>query len=361
MVVFEYAHAKLLSFRKGMDNHMTFHVSTPSIEVYFWIGIAMMLLGKTLSAVGLLMQKYSHKGEPTTWTCCGRSAALYFTSPMWLCGLVVYILAHILCWVSLALGPQTVLASLTCWSTVVTFVLAPSFLGETVTVFRLISVCVMILGCTWVIFSGPRMYQVSTVELMLLQMQDMLFLMLSGLALLYLLCCAGMAALSNKSPRLSALQYTTIAAVVGWYSVLSAKITSGLTFTSWHHNGNQFDRWESWVMLAIMILLAVANLHFLNMALSIGDAVYVTPLHQAIAIFGQTVLGGIFFQEFQHLDTYGHINFWLGLTCVLVGIICLTRKGPETDFFQYPILGPKSGSTADCSSQDSKLPLSRRP
>lgn len=346
MVVFEHAHAKVLSSHKVIDNHSAIHISTSPLELYFWVGIAMMLLGKTLSAIGLLMQKYSHKGEPTTWTCCSRSVALYCTSPSWLCGLVVYILAHILCWVSLALGPQTVLASLTCWSTVVTFMIAPSFLGETVTVFRLISVCIMILGCTWVILSGPRTYQVSTVELILLQMQNMLFLMLSGLALMYLLGCAGMAALSNKSPRLSALQYTTIASVVGWYSVLSAKITSGLVFTSWHHNENQFDRWESWAMLVIMIVLAVANLHFLNMALSIGDAVYVTPLHQAIAILGQTVLGGLFFQEFQHLDTYGHINFWLGLSCVLLGIICLTRKGPATDFFQYPILGSKSTASS---------------
>merc|ERR550537_808302 len=94
-----------------------------------------------------------------------------------------------------------------------------------------------------------------------------------------------------------------------------------------------------------MVVLAVTNLHFLNMALSVGDAVYVVPMYEAMAIFGQTLLGGIFFQEFQELDTYAHINFWFCLSIILLGVVLLARKGPETDLMQYPVLSPKSGRT----------------
>lgn len=307
-------------------------------EVYFWVGIGIMLLGNTLSALGLLVQKHAHKGHEEK-----EGPALYFTSPTWLCGFLVFILGHILIWVSLALGPQAVLACLTCWSTVVTVVLAPIFLNETVTVFRLLSVCIMIFGCAWVVFSWPRLYEPFTVDLLLSQMHNFLFQVLSAVALVYLLGCACMAAFSNSSPRLSALQYTSVAAILGWYSVLTAKITSGLVFSSWHHTQNQFDRWESWAMVFVMVTLAVSNLHFLNMALSIGDAVYVVPVNEALSILGQTLLGGIFFREFEHLSTYGHINFWVGISCIIVGIVCLARKGPETEVWQYPILSPKSG------------------
>lgn len=351
MVVYLHRQADALWSNKELDDPSRYHLSTQiNPEVYFWVGISIMLVGRTLDATGFLIQKYAHntdakKANATQWTCCGRSADLYFTSPTWLCGFGLYVLAHILVWASLAMAPATVLSSLMCWSTVITFVCAPIFLGEIVTVFRLLSVCVMIFGCFWVVMSGPRVYQVFTVEMLKEEMKNMLFQVISGLALLYLVVCACMLALSNTRPRLSALQYTVLAAVLGWYSVLSAKITSGLVFSSWHHTRNQFDEWESWVMLVTMIVLAVTNLHFLNMALSIGDAVYVVPVYEALAILGQTLLGGIFFQEFQHLDTYGHVNFWLGLTCILVGVICLSRKGPQTVFFQYPVISPTSGGT----------------
>eukprot|EP00746_Dinoflagellata_sp_MGD_P000618 gnl/MRDRNA2_/MRDRNA2_101116_c0_seq1.p1 gnl/MRDRNA2_/MRDRNA2_101116_c0~~gnl/MRDRNA2_/MRDRNA2_101116_c0_seq1.p1 ORF type:complete len:330 (+),score=37.46 gnl/MRDRNA2_/MRDRNA2_101116_c0_seq1:151-1140(+) len=323
----EHAHA-LLSV-KGVDNwhYWSELFSDPSPEVYFWLGIGIMLMGNTLSAIGLLIQKYAHKDGATEWTS-------YFCSPTWLCGFSIFIIAQILCWLSLALAPQAVLACLTCWSTVVTCVVAPLFLDETVTVFRLMSVLIMIFGCTWVIFSGPRVYSVFTVEILIAQSQNILFLVISGVTLVYLIGCAIKAALSKSTPRLTALQYTILAATIGWYSVLTAKITSGLFFSSWHHTHNQFDRWESWVMVVLMISLAVTNLHFLNMALSIGDAVFVVPMYEAMAIFGQTLLGGIFFKEFQELDWFAHVNFWFGLSVILLGVVLLARKGPDSDFYQ---------------------------
>lgn len=312
-------------------------------EIYFWVGISMMLVGNTLSALGLLVQKHAHKtqeeaagleGKEVTWTS-------YITSPIWLCGFGIFLLGHISCWISLALAPQAVLACLTCWSTVVTFVVAPIFLDETVTVFRLMSVCVMIFGCSWVIMSGPRVYRVFTVDILLTGLGNIIFQVLTGLALLYLICCAGMALMSKSSPRLSAFQYVSVAAIIGWYSVLSAKVTSGLVFSTWHHAQNQFDRWESWVMMVTMVVLAVSNLHFINMALSVGDAVYVVPVYEAMSILGQTLLGGIFFNEFQHLSTFGLINFCLGLSCILLGIFFLARKGPDTEVWQYPVISPR--------------------
>lgn len=342
MVLHDHAHVSISSL--GMGSNWTLHLSEPSLEGYFWIGIGIRLLGNTLSAVGLLLQKYAHKDGATAW---------YFTSSTWLWGFGIFIVAHILCWVSLALSPQAVLACLTCWSTMVCLMLAPVFLRETLTVFKLLSVCIMFCGCALVIWGGPRVCTVLTVPMLVSQSQNMLFLIQCCLALLYLLGCACVAVFSNERPRLSPLQYATVAAILGWYSVLCAKITSGLVFSSWHHQQNQFDQWEIWGILVTMIFLCVSSFHFLNMALSIGDVVYVVPIYEVMCICGQALVGGIFFQEFQHLDMYGHIAFWLGLSCILVGIAFLSCRGPQTAFFQYPILSSTAGK-----SQDSKLPLS---
>lgn len=341
MTVHAHGHMEVVLSSKGLHDEWTFGFHQQSMEVYFWIAIGIMLLGNTFSAVGLLVQKRSHEGDSKTkCTCCGRSVPLYFTSPVWLLGFVIFVLAHVLCWISLALAPQSVLSGLMCWSTVVTFVLAPFFLGETVTVFKLLSACIMIFGCCWVVLSGPRVYQVFTVDVLRSQLHNVPFLALSGLALFYLVGCACWAGFQ----RLTAFQYATIAAILAWYSVLTAKISSSLVFSSWHHTDNQLDRWESWVALITMLVLAASNLHFLNMALSSGEAVYVVPVYESMSIFGQTLLGGIFFQEFQHLDTIQHINFWMGVSCIMIGVICLARKGPQTGFFQYPVISSRCSS-----------------
>merc|ERR1719159_1599191 len=125
----------------------------------------------------------------------------------------------------------------------------------------------------------------------------------------------------SRNSHLSEFYLTIIAAIVGWYSVLFAKCVSGLLFTSWHYREMQFLTWEAWIMTASMLILALVNVHFLNMALAEGDAVQIIPAYESMAMVGQIFIGGIFFEELWSLSPTGHLNFWLGVTCVIIGVI----------------------------------------
>lgn len=291
----------------------------------WWIAIALTLFGRTLEAIGLMAQKQSFSDADSGEE--GAKKEMYIKSKAWRSGFGIYVAGHIMCWFAFSMGTQAVLSCLMCWSSVTTVVFAPLFLGETVTTFRFLSVIMMVCGCVWVILYGPHTYEAYTLDKFRSQASNRTFLHAS-LGVLCVLACLAVEARFFRT-RFSAIKHVFIAAIIGWYSVLLAKVTSSLLLTSWVHKDNQFLHWESFIVTGAMITLSVVNVHFLNMAMKSGDAILVVPVYESVAIIGQIVVGGCFFQEFHHLTRFSdHLHFWGGVSCVILGVICIQIKGP---------------------------------
>mmetsp|Transcript_28678 Transcript_28678/g.60838 ORF Transcript_28678/g.60838 Transcript_28678/m.60838 type:complete len:356 (+) Transcript_28678:208-1275(+) len=327
--------------RFGADSHAEW-------SVQWWAAaVTLTLIGTTFSASGLLIQKYSHgrddedmplndKRAKASPPCCG----LYFLSRWWILGLVVFITGHLIGWCGLALGTQVVLSCLNVWSMVVTFVIAPLLLNETVSAYKVASVLLIILGVVIVILYGPRAYRPYTVAVFKHSLDNVLFLSTSAVVLLCLSVLGARAYRNWRSttPCLTSTEFTLVAAVIGWYSVLSAKCSVGLLFTSLHYRQSQFQDASTWIVFCVMAILAVLNVHFMNMAMKYGDAVFVVPLYESLSMLGQVFLGGIFFRELEQLTITGHIYFWFGVVCVVLGIICMTGRAPENALLNTPVL-----------------------
>mmetsp|Transcript_108196 Transcript_108196/g.304845 ORF Transcript_108196/g.304845 Transcript_108196/m.304845 type:complete len:351 (-) Transcript_108196:87-1139(-) len=310
----------------------------------WWVtAIILTLSGTTLSAVGLMLQKHSHNQKRSEKESAGRFC-LYFLSRQWIFGLCVFIFGHVVCWMGLALGTQVVLSCLNVWSMVVTFVLAPMILRETVSVCKIASVLVIISGVVLVIIFGPRNYRPYTVQLFVDSLDNTIFIYTTVAAILLLACLALKAAtapIDAAHNRLSCAEFTLVSAVIGWYSVLSAKCSAGLIWTSWHLGESQIDIWITWVVIVVMIGCAIGNVHFMNMGMKTGEAVFVVPFYESLSILGQVFLGGIFFDEFKELDITGHHpGFWVGVLLVIAGIACMTGKPPTSEILNRPVLAP---------------------
>jgi len=330
-------------------------------EFLWGLAIILTVIGRTMEAIGLLMQKHAHRilsnqdDDEVRGGCCCKLFSGYCTDKTWAFGFAIYLSGHILCWGSMALGTQTVLSCLMCWSTVMTMLLAPVVLGEVVTTFRLCSITMMLFGATWVTFFGPRNTAVYTVQVLRAEFGNIAFQEISAIVLLALAVFAVVAMLQkngrqNRAGSLSDFYLTIIAAIVGWYSVLFAKCVSGLLFTSWHYREMQFLTWEAWIMTASMLILAVVNVHFLNMALAEGDAVQIIPAYESMAMVGQIFIGGIFFEELWSLSLNEHLNFWFGVTCVVFGIIAVAQKEPEGagyEFLRKPLITPAMATISE--------------
>lgn len=321
-----------------------------NVPLAWWImAISAVLVGNTLIAVGLLLQKRSHHKEKSGGKrdqCCHETANAYFLSLEWFSGLLVFLLGHGCCWLGLAVGTQMVMSCLNCWCIVVTIILAPILFGEAVSVYKIMAVSLLIVGCVWVILTGPRRYRVFTVDRLHMYLDNKAFLALCCITLLVSLVFASSAALTKRRPRCSALQLAVGAAMCAWYSVLAAKCVAGLQFASWQYHNFQQGHWQAWAACAFLVIAAAANLHLLNLALAAGDAVTVMPVYEAASLVGQIVLGGVFFQEFDGLDAWGHLQFWCGVGCVLSGVVMASRGEPRIPALQRHVLGPGSRPTA---------------
>lgn len=97
------------------------------------------------------------------------------------------------------------------------------------------------------------------------------------------------------------------------------------------------------MVLGLRLYLGVveANLHLLNLALAMGDAVVVMPAYESMSLAGQIVVGGMFFQEFHALDATGHLWFWAGVAIVVVGILMVSRPEPEHPLLRWVVIGSK--------------------
>lgn len=292
------------------------------------IAVTLTLVGTTLSALGLVIEKYSHQldgGDArlplVSWKKNEPSRGHYFLSKWWLLGLTVFVAGHLLCWMGMAVGTQMMLSCLNVWAMVVTFIFAPLLLYEKVSGYKVCSVLLIIVGVITVIMSGPHSYRPYTTVAFKESLDNRLFLGCSAVVML----CLGMMFVRSLSSSLTAAEYTLISAVIGWYSTLSAKCSAGLIFTSWHFMDSQLEL-STGIVIISMVVLAILNVHFMNMAMKIGEAVVVVPLYESLSILGQVFLGGIFFKEVDELTLTGHMYFWFGVVCVILGSIFMTGQ-----------------------------------
>jgi len=339
------------------------HLQLPHEKQEFFLGLAIVLtlVGRTMEAGGLLMQKHAHLSLGTAEArgrirgCCGsdwpcRGPCGYARDKVWASGFVIYVLGHILSWVSMALGTQIMISCLMCWSTVVTVLLAPAVFGETVTTFRLCSIIMILFGATWVTIYGPRVTSVYTVDSLRHQFGNAVFQDISAIVVLALAGCVCVVFMQKhqrnrqdeSSSTFSGFYLTIIAAMVGWYSVLFAKCTSGLLFTSMHYHEMQFLTWEAWAIAISMCILGIINLHLLNLALADGDATKIVPTYGAVALLGRIFIGGVFFEEFSSLSIPEHFNLWFGVASVVAGVIAVSQNEPKNEFLSRPLLSKPS-------------------
>jgi len=126
---------------------------------YYFFSILATLLGNSFITLGLLIQKKAHHSDKKE-----HAERWYFLSSTWLLGLLVFVVGHGGCWIGLALGAQTVLSCLNCWTMVLTCMFAPCMLGESLNRWKLFAISMLVCGCALVVIHGSRENHMLTQE-----------------------------------------------------------------------------------------------------------------------------------------------------------------------------------------------------
>lgn len=316
-----------------------------------FIGLVVTWIGLAMTALGLMLQKYAHyrrcreDAQPEVHEDTSRSD-YYFTDKWWMFGMVTFCIGNLVFWSVLALVPQVVLACWQCWAMIVTIFAAPPLLGETVSMGKLISVIIIVFGVIWVVLAAPRNYEAYMKEHFWDAVLDPAFLAISAAAAVTLAILLGSILCLPLGPKMSSMRYILTAAVINWYSVLSARCSSGFFLNTVVHQDNHTHTWEFGILVTCMLIFAICNVHFLNKALEIGEAIFVVPVYESLAISGQIMFGIIFFKEFEDLTLKQTLSLAFAMAVVIGGVILTTGREPPIRCLQQIVL--KEDYCDDC-------------
>lgn len=290
------------------------------------IGIVATVAGLTLTMVGFLLQKYAHvvieAGRP------------YYLSKVWIQGLFAVITGQVLCICASGLANQTVLGAFSCWSIIVVYIVTPYVFNEKVNRYVLIGAAAITGGSLWASLAGPKRTHEFTEQDFFPRLAQPAFLyVLIGSLVILLLAGVPLIPWSSVAERDQPRQsksyparLAAVAAVFSWYAVLCTKAASCMVAAVLVFNDKKlhvwaWNSWPFWIVIGGSIVCAVAQIHFLNVAMKSGEALVVIPIYQSLQMAGIIVICGVFFQEFQGWPVPAVVNLCCGLAIVAGGIL----------------------------------------
>eukprot|EP00933_Yihiella_yeosuensis_P035026 TRINITY_DN2849_c3_g1_i1.p1 TRINITY_DN2849_c3_g1~~TRINITY_DN2849_c3_g1_i1.p1 ORF type:complete len:431 (-),score=31.77 TRINITY_DN2849_c3_g1_i1:310-1602(-) len=306
-------------------NHKTYNV------LHLLMSVVFTLTGASMTVIGFMVQKTAHSHKEST-----GSASLYFFSPRWIFGFLIFLSGNLLTWIALGYGPASTLACFNSWNIIFAVVVAPMFFGESVSVGSKLAAIMLVLACVWVTLAGPLPGVVLDVHAIGGLFRTPAFLACSAACSLVLVsglvrhCYSDAFAAAQPRSTTADLHIIAVAAIFGSYAVLFSKCTSILIQEGGHMSGHAWDHWQLWLWIAAIVLCGISQIHFLNLALRRGDASFVIPAYEAIGILVQIVVGGIFFREYLAFTLGEHVRFWTGVAFVLLGLLALCGSTAES-------------------------------
>lgn len=122
------------------------------------------------------------------------------------------------------------------------------------------------------------------------------------------------------------LSYGGISAILSSHSLLVAKSAVELLIQTLAHGNNQFNRWQSWIILLALLFLALSQLYFLHRGLKIVSTSVLYPfvfcIYNVIAILD----GLIYFHQTDRLPPLHAGLIALGTVILLAGVLALSWR-----------------------------------
>jgi len=254
------------------------------------------------------------------------------SSKTWVFGTVIFVTGALLNFASYGFAPQSTLASLESVQFVTNLFLGKLLLKKEVTKRMYLGTFLTVGGTlVTVTFSSKEAEMVEV-------MGDLVELWENALWIGYILFIVLLAILLHISFQMykdvvdaqnaMAVVYAVFSALWGTLSVVFAKLLAQLVeFQA--NNVNIFSHWFTYVTILAWLVLMMYWLYRLNTALGLYNPLFIIPLLQANFIFFAIVSGGIYFKEFNYMDSVQWIGFTSGIICMFSGIALLVPPKVE--------------------------------
>ncbi|OXV11640.1 hypothetical protein Egran_00599 [Elaphomyces granulatus] len=337
------------------------------------VGVIVGLISTSLQAIGLTLQRKSHLLEDEK-----RPYDLHrppYKRRRWQLGMFMFVISNIVgSTIQITTLPLPVLSTLQASGLVFNTIFATLVLGELFTRFSLVGTILVCIGAVLIAVFGAIGEPAHTLDqLLALLYQRSFILWMAGtatVATLVLLMSRLLKLFSSpsrsRSPRdsvpylsllttprvklLRGLSYGFVSGILSAHSLLLAKSAVELLVRTIIDHVNQFDRWQSWVILIGMIILALTQLYYMHRGLKLCSTSVLYPFVFCIYNITAILDGLIYFRQASQLAGLHAGLIALGTVVLLAGVLCLSWRLDVIDTHAgvtivaaQPALGPGLG------------------
>lgn len=140
---------------------------------------------------------------------------------------------------------------------------------------------------------------------------------------------------------LRGMSYGFVSGILSAHSLLLAKSAVELLVRTIVDRVNQFNRWQSWVILLAMIFLALTQLFYLHRGLKLCSTSVLYPFVFCIYNITAILDGLIYFHQTSQLAGYHAGLIALGTIVLLSGVLCLSWRLEDLDAHSaVSVVGP---------------------
>mmetsp|Transcript_13846 Transcript_13846/g.20426 ORF Transcript_13846/g.20426 Transcript_13846/m.20426 type:complete len:384 (-) Transcript_13846:198-1349(-) len=333
--------------------------SNDSSSTIVWIGMSISFTGTFFSALGLALQRLSHKRNNELPLCEQKPAWRQWLN---LLGVLALFGGALFALTSYGMAPGSLLNCMAAMTLVFNMILAPALCGEVVFAKDVWVNGIVIVGTVVAVVFGPHR-EVEFTESELMALFDtvrfavyfsvlvviLLCMFCLWLVLLYdidnrqqrqsycinsscgLLCCFTKWTPLTRS-RLLRISYPVLAGLIGGNTSTYAKAFIELCETTSINGENQFVYGGTYFILLITVLSVTLQLAFLNHGLKRFEALFVVPVYQCCFMLSGIMGSMFYFNEVEQLSALQIGMFSLGVCISTVGILLhSTRRESNVD------------------------------
>ncbi|KAL8918320.1 MAG: hypothetical protein Q9208_007407 [Pyrenodesmia sp. 3 TL-2023] len=331
------------------------------------VGIFVGLTSTSIQSLGLTLQRKSHILEDEKEPHDPRRPP--FRRRRWQLGMLLFIVSNLVgSSIQITTLPLPVLSTLQASGLVFNSICATLILGEPFTRWSLGGTLLVCAGAVLIATFGAIGEPAHNLNqlLALLGRRQFIIWMVATAALVVAVifgakAVRGMNPRWNSSPKsrlLRGMAYGSISGVLSAHSLLVAKSAVELLVRTIVDRNNQFNRWQSWIILLSLLFLALAQLYYLHRGLKLVSTSILYPfvfcVYNIIAILD----GLIYFRQTSRLSLLHALLIALGTVILLVGVLALSWRLNDPTYNHPPVapqtpLTPGMGFVDDSGSENS--------
>ncbi|PGH02733.1 hypothetical protein GX51_04467 [Blastomyces parvus] len=320
------------------------------------IGVLVGLISTSLQAIGLTLQRKSHILEDEKSPYDLRRPP--YKRRRWQLGMFMFVISNIVgSTIQITTLPLPVLSTLQASGLVFNTIFAALVLGEPFTRYSFFGTILVSIGAVLIgIFGaiGEPAHTLDQLLVLLVRRPFLLWMAATAVVVGITLLAARMLKLisipgkaqewtrkyrvriphtpslhSHHNPRIKVLRgmmYGSVSGILSAHSLLVAKSAVELIVRTIIDRVNQFNRWQSWVILLGLVALALTQLYYMHSGLKLCSTSilypYVFCIYNVIAILD----GLIYFHQASRLSGLSAGLIALGTIILLSGVLCLSWR-----------------------------------